>query len=126
LKVTELCLDGYVELMYSSSTKGREGVLEGDKKELQCFGYAIPRGKITWYRYYNDSGCLRVADIHRYWSFRYHYTIQSNSDEQELVDSTLTINEFSEGYEGLYYCVLANGDNSAAVQSPVMNLTFGK
>ena len=126
LKATVLCLGGFVELVYSSPTKGKEEVLEDDTKVLQCKGYGTPRGKITWYRFYNDSGCLRDFGIHDYWSSQYHYTINSTSDEQGRVDSTLTIRKFSKGYEGLYCCVFANGDNSAVVQSPVMNLTFGK
>jgi len=127
LKATFLCLGGFVDLMNSTTIKkGKEGVLEDDTKVLWCKGYGSPRGKITWYRYYNDSGCLRDFDIHEYWSSQYHYEINSTSDRQGRVDSTLTIRKFSKGYEGLHYCVLTNGDNSAVVHSPVMNLTFGK
>jgi len=125
--LTALCLDYYVELMFSTNTNGSVGqALDGQTKQLECRGYSTPRGKITWYRYYNNSGCLRALDIHGYWSFIYHYNIKSTSDNQGIIDSTLTIDRFSKSYGGLYYCVVYIGDGSAAVQSPVMNLTYGK
>jgi len=127
LELTALYLGHYVELKFSTDTNGSLGqTLDGTTKELECQGGSTPRGKITWYRYYNDSGCLRALDIHGYWSFMYHYNIESTSDNQGVVDSKLTIDRFSKSYDGLYYCVVSNGDSSAAVKSPVMNLTYSK
>ena len=96
---------------------------EDDCFKFICDGTASPHKKIIWYRLLDPGNNSTGLRIREYWSEGLYYEIKATSTGDKI-SSALIIDKFNSRFEGVYYCILTNGETS--IRSPMTKVYLSK